>query len=139
MTPCTEEIEPPAIDTFQDFYSQQPQEISNIIGNGLTEVDEESTKTIAAGLAEDNPITIFGDGSVNKDGRGAHATCLYLGAEYLDDTDCSIQSAAIMSGDPESPITSLGSETSSVLAGLYMIHLICVHYKASSNSPVHFI
>ena len=116
MTPRIEDIEPPAIDTFQDFYSQQPQEISNIIGNGLTEVDEESTKKIAAGLAEDSPITIFGEGSV-KDGRGTHATRLYLGAEYLDTDSCSIQSAAITSGDPES-ITSLRSETSSVLAGL---------------------
>ena len=89
LTPHIDDIEPPAIETFQDFYSQQPQqEITNIIGNGLTEVDEESTKTIAAGLAEDSPITIFGDGSV-KDGRSAHATRLSLGAEYLD-TDCSI-------------------------------------------------
>lgn len=48
------------------------------------------TKQFADGLAADSPITIFGDGSV-KDGRGAHATHIYLaGSEYLD-----IQSATI--------------------------------------------
>ena len=58
LTPRIDDTEPPAIKTFQDFYSQQQQEITNIIGHGLTEVDEESTNTIADGLAEDSPITI---------------------------------------------------------------------------------
>ena len=75
------------------------------IGNGLEEVDELATKKFADGLAADKPITIFGDGSV-KDRRGAHATRLYLGSEYLD-TYYSIQSAAITSGADPATITSL--------------------------------
>ena len=97
----------PIIDTFGDFYSQQPHQeiLSNINGNGLEKVDELATKIFADGLAADKPITIFGDGSV-KDRRGAHATRLYLGSEYLD-TYYSIQSAAITSGADPATITSL--------------------------------
>ena len=36
MTPREQPHAPQLIDTFGDFYSQQPQAITNIIGNGLT-------------------------------------------------------------------------------------------------------
>ena len=130
---------PLIIDTFGDYYSHQPLEITNIIGPGMGEVEESVTKKFADGLAADSPITIFGDHGSVKDGRGgSHATHIYLGSDYFD-TDYSIESAAITSGDPAT-IAWLGSETSSVLSGLYMLHLsICSHYSVTTNSPVHFI
>ena len=113
--------------TFTAFYLSQPPSVSDIVGQSLLDIPECSTAAFATSLEHTDQITIFGDGSV-KDGRGAHSTRIYANSEFLPDTP-SIESSAITSGDPDT-ITSLRSKTSSVLSGLYMLHLLTQYYSS---------
>ena len=98
-------------------------------------IPEHDTATFAQLLDFTDAIAIFGDGSV-KDGRGAHSTRIYANNEFSDTTP-SIESSAITSGDPTT-ITSLRSETSSVLSGLYILQLLSVFYSIPIDVTVHF-
>ena len=94
--------------------------MKTILGGGLDDITEDDAKSFAQTMSTADHITIFGDGSV-KDGRGSHATRVYLTNTYGPDEQ-HVQTAAITSGDPSS-ITSLYSETTSALAGLLILQV----------------
>ena len=106
------------------------------MGREILSISEHDRAIFAQLLESTDAIAIFGDGSV-KDGRGAHSTRIYTNNEFADNTTPSIKSSAITSGDPTT-ITSLQSEISSVLSGLYILQLLSVFYSIPLDVTVHF-
>ena len=127
------EMPPPT--SFMTFFATQPLPVQHIVGRAIRDIPEREIRNFVAVLATADEIAIFGDGSV-KDGRGSHATRVYADNTYTP-TSPSLESAAITSGDPAT-ITSLRSETSSVLSGLYILHLLSVFYSTPIDAKVHF-
>jgi len=119
----------------QIFFATQPPSVQNIVGTAITDYSERDIAQFASLLSSTDEIAIFGDGSV-KDGRGSHATRVYADNEYTDKSPA-LESAAITSGDPDT-ITSLRSETSSLLSGLYILNLLSTFYSTTIDVTVHF-
>jgi hypothetical protein len=119
--------------TFLDYFDSCSPAIQHLVGECPT---DEGMNNIRVALENGTPMTIFGDGSV-KEGKGAHATRVYASDEYLEDSPF-VDSEAVTSGDPVS-ITSLRSETSSALSGLYLIWLASDYYEVPAVAPLRFI
>ena len=68
-------------------------------------------------------------------GRGSHATRVYADNENTEKSPV-LESAAITSGNLDT-ITSLRSETSSLLSGLYILNLLSIFYSTPINVTVH--
>ena len=122
--------------TFAEFRHQLPDPVKTILGGGLEAITEDDAKSIAQTMSNATHITIFGDGSV-KDGRGSHATRVYLTNTYGPDEQ-HVQTAASTSGDPSS-ITSLRSETTSALAGLLILQVFRDYFNVAITSITRFI
>jgi len=125
----------PTPSTFKSFFATQPPSVQNLVGSAIMEYTERDINQFVSLLSSTDEIAIFGDGSV-KDGRGSHATRVYADNEYTEETPA-LESAAITSGDPDT-ITSLRSETSSLLSGLYILNLLSIFYSMQIEATVHF-
>ena len=120
---------------FQSYFRSQSDAIKGILGTRMEQYSDAELHSFAQSLSLCDEISIFGDGSV-KDGRVAHATRVYASPTFLE-PESFIENAAITSSDPTS-ITSLRSETSSTLGGLYLLHLLRMRFNVAITAPVKF-
>ena len=126
---------PHAFPDFQSYFRSQSDAIKGILGTRMEQYSDAELHSFAQSLSLCDEISIFGDGSV-KDGRVAHATRVYASPTFLE-PESFIENAAITSSDPTS-ITSLRSETSSTLGGLYLLHLLRMRFNVAITAPVKF-